>query len=239
MTHPAYEQLVEARTNAQTELSAVGGALKGLVTQLRHGVSYEEAVEIVNRFWEPREAMVLKTKLYNNFPKENGRIILEKGLDDRVRATITTVITQAFFVKASEDLQCQIRAVLDHVNGLPVQSTPELVTTINTVRMQVAKFLGYMGWGVYEIRSQLLSNGAAKWEDLSPTVDIVEQGDYLFLENLEQLVGEALKTFVDKEMPVRWEMSLGSVEYRLNTIEAVMELILLFANYLHHYPLGE
>lgn len=236
MSKQAYEALGALHTQAQLELSATTGTVGALMNKLREGVSYEEAIEIIERFWEPREAQSMKLQLFTSFPQRNGELIMYKGLDDKLSKAINVETTRQFFVQASSLLQAQVSLILSAVNSQPLECAAT-VDTINNVRKQLAKFVGYMGWGAYEIRSQLLSSGPKSWESLPTEVKIIDDGDYLFLESLEGVINDSIKTFVERDLPSKWDMTLTSVDFRFGTIEAVMEMIMLFAEYVCDYPL--
>lgn len=236
MSKQAYEALAELRSQAQLELSATTGTVGALMTKLREGVSYEEAIEIIERFWEPREAQSMKLELFTSFPQRNGELIMHKGLDDKLSKAINVETTRQFFAQASGLLQAQVSLILSAVNSQPL-NCEAAVDTMNDVRKQLAKFVEYMGWGVYDIRSQLLSGGPSSWHSLTTEVKIIEDGDYLFLESLERAIDDSIKVFVERDLPAKWDMTLTSVDHRFSIIEAVMEMIMLFAEYVCNYPL--
>lgn len=233
MTDVTYDQLVESRNAAMSEMNGCTSSLKGMAEKLQEGVSLKEACEIVDRFWPTREAGDLKTRLFSSFPKENGQVLLNKGLDKRIVENIAVDITRAYFHNISEYVAFKVEESLNHINGLGLDNSAA-ADAINELRKQVARYLGYINWGVYEIKTQLLGKNV-DWEELSPSVDGVENGDYLFLENLPLLTEQAHDRYVEENLPQKYGFALSDIEWRFGSLEAVMELSLLFAKYLHEF----
>lgn len=234
MTDVTFDQLLEFRNAAQAEMMSTTESMKGLAEQLKTGVSYKEGCDIANRFWPVREAAEIKLCLFDSFPLENGQVILGKGLDKRVSDQITTNLTQAYFKSAGEYISSMVQAILDDINSKGLVSE-DAIHTLNRLKAQVSRYIGFVSWGVYEIKVQLLDHSPKGWQDLSPTVESVENGDYLFLENIPDKVTEAHNKFAEENFPQKYSVSLGDVDWRFGTLDAVMELSLLFASYLRNF----
>jgi hypothetical protein len=234
MTDVTYDRLVEFRNAAREEMVAHTDALKTLAEQLREGVSLKEANEIINRFWPTREANDLKVRMYSTFPKENGQIILNMGLDKRISDSISTDKTRQYFNGMGVYIQSEVQVILDNINARPLDC-PDTARMLNVVKAQVSRYINFVNWGVYEIKAQLLASGPKKWVDLTTTVESVENGDYLFLENIPDLIGKAHDKFIEENFPTSYSVSLSDVDWRFGSLDAVMELSLLFAGYLHSF----
>lgn len=231
MSDVTFSELLEVLNAAKAELHSTTDSMSGLKKELEEGVSLQQASGIADRFWSPREAMSVKTRLFDSFPKQNGRILMEKGLDEKVCGRISLDVSHAFFVKAKEFLVCEIDQHLEEINskGLDCEHTAE---HLNLLRRDIARFLCYLNWGVYEIRNQLLDENVQGWAQLSGSIETIESGDYLFLENLGEKVGTALEEFSLNGFPDKSRLSIGEVDYQFDGVEAVMELVIMFARYL-------
>jgi hypothetical protein len=234
MTDICLTQLVELRNAAHAEMTNSTAAMKDLVKQLQEGVSYKEACEVANRFWPVREASEIKLRLFDSFPKENGQVILNKGLDKRISDTIATEQAQKYFEAAGVYISEKVQAILDDINSKNL-ACQDAAFTLNTLKAQVSRYMGFVNWGVYEIKTQLLDPDPKQWGDLSPSVESVENGDYLFLENIPNLVDKAHAKFIEENFPYKYSLSLGDVDWRSSTLGAVTELSLLFAAYLENF----
>lgn len=227
-----YEQLNQQHSAAKGEMSTYGERMGGLVKKLEDGIDLREACEVADRFWDAREAAEIKTRLFNSFPKVNGRVLLDKELDKSIILKIPTEETRRFFDASTVYIQTKLDQTLAHINslGLDHEVAAEMMMAL---RKETARYLAFVTWGIYEIKAQLLDPAPKRWEDLSPTVDSVESGDYLFMENLGVLVERAHATFIEEHFPETYTLSLDNFSFRLGTIEAVMELAAMFSRYLH------
>lgn len=234
MTDITFDQLLEFRNAAQAEMIAATESMRALAEQLKTGVSYKEGCEIANRFWSVRQAAEIKLCLFDSFPAENGQVILGKGLDKQISGQITTDLTKAYFTAAGVYIRDYVQAILDDVNSKGLVSE-DAIHTLNRLKAEVSRYLSFINWGVYEIKAQLLDASPKGWQDLSPSVESVESGDYLFLENIPALVDAAHAKFAEENFPQQYSVSLGDVDWRYGTLDAVMELSLLFASYLRNF----
>lgn len=231
MSDVTFSELLEVLTAAKAELHSTTDSMSGLKKELEDGVSLQQASGIADRFWTTREAMAVKVRLFDSFPKQNGLILLEKGLDEKVCGRISLDVSHAFFAKAKDYLACEIDQHLAEINGkgLDCEHTAE---HLNLLRRDIARFLCYINWGVYEIRSQLLDEKIQDWSQLSGSIETIESGDYLFLENLAEKVSTALEEFSANNFPDKSRLSIREVDYQFDGVEAVMELVIMFARYL-------
>lgn len=231
MTDVTFIQLPELRNAARAEMIATTESMSALSERLKQGISYKEGCEIANQFWSPREAAEVKLQLFDSFPLENGQVILAKGLDKQVSGKITTNLTQGYFEAAGSYISCQVQAILDDINTKGLASE-DASYTLNHLKAQTARYISFINWGIYEIKAQLLDPDPKQWGDLSPTVESVENGDYLFLENIPDLVTKAHEKFAEENFPQQYHVSLSDVDWRCNNLDAAMELSLLFAAFL-------
>lgn len=227
-----YEQLEQQHQAAKAETNAYVERMGGLIKKLETGIELREACEVADRFWDAREAAEIKTRLFNSFPKVNGRVLLDKDLDEKITLKMPTDEARKYFEVSGLYIQTKIDQSLKNINslGLDNEAAAELLTAL---RKEVARYLGFINWGIYEIKAQLLDSKPNRWEDLSPNVDSVENGDYLFMENMGVLVEKAHTVFVKENFPDTYTLSLSSFNWRFSTIEAVMELVGLFSMFLH------
>lgn len=226
-----YAELLVNRNAARGELDAGVSSLVDLADKLKDGVSYQEAILIIDHFWKPRDAGVMKTRLFTSFPERNGEIILEHDLDAKIRERIATVTTRDFFVSAHRYILDQVNAQLAIFSKLRTDNATEFAAYV-TFRKQIARYLAFLDYGVHDIKESLLNLGEKRWTELPGSPGSVESSEYMLWDNIPEMVTEAHDTFVRNHLDRKDHITLHSLDWCFDTIRATMELSLLFADYM-------
>ena len=230
MTGITLDKLLDYGNAAKQEVQTILNAAKQMQETLKNGITVHEASDLLDRLWSPREAEELKIKLSGTNPRANGDVIRFAELDKRLAEKMSLEVTKAFFKNADEYIVCFLQAKLDRINALDLRSEEGLVA-ITDLRRQVARYVGFISWGIYDIREQLLGGNPLKWGDLTSSTESVENGDYLFLEDLGAVVQKAHDEYAEERFDLKQWESIQSVTHSFESIEAVTRLVLLFAGY--------
>lgn len=226
-----YAELLLGRNSARGELDAGTSSLSHLAVRLKEGVSYEEAIVIINQFWGARDAGVMKTRLFTSFPERNGQIIREQDLDGKIRERIATAVTRGFFIEAHRYILDQVNAQLAIFSKLRTDNATEFNAYIE-FRKQVARYLSFLDWGVHDIKEALLTHGNKGWKELPGHPGSVDTSDYMLWDNIPEMVADAHATFVKNHLDRKDHINLNSLDWCFDVVRATMELTLLFADYM-------
>lgn len=222
-----YEELIKERDIARAELDAGVSSLLTLGKKLKEGVSYDDAVLIVKQFWDKRDAGQIQALLLNSFPERNGEIILEKNIDSRVAEKLSIVTSVKFFDDAFAYINQEMIRVMEKFKAHLTEDTHDFVKFME-FRKDTARYVAFMDWGAYDLKDHLI-NGCNNWEDLPPTVNSIETGDYMLWDNPAVNVIKVHEEFKERHLNRKDYISLGSLDYCFDSVICSMELALLFA----------
>lgn len=226
-----YSGLLEKRNAAYGELDASVSSFSALADELHNGVTYQQAIQIINQFWNTRDAGVLKTKLFTSFPKKNGEIILQSGLDAKIQERMATVVTREYFGEAHAYILKMVDAYLEVFKKLSTTETASYNVYLD-FRKQVARYLGGVDYGVYDLKPVLLDGAAKEWKDLKCDESAIESGDYMLWDDLPHLVKEAHQTFTHNHLDRKEHITLNNLTWCFDNVRAHMEFCALFAGWL-------
>lgn len=227
----SYFELLKQRNDAYGELDASVSSFSALADQLREGVTYQQAIEIVNQFWRPRDAGVMKTRLFTSFPKKNGELILQSDLDNKIRDRMTTVITREYFKNAHAYIEDRIEKYLAIFKKLETSDKSSYGVYLD-FRKQVARYLGGVDYGVYDLKPELLNGGVKVWGDLKCDESAIESGDYMLWDDLPLMIKEAHQTFTHNHLDRKEHINLNNLSWCFDNVRAHMEFCVLFAGWL-------
>lgn len=216
---------------AKQEVEGILNAAKQMQETLKNGVTVHEASDILDRLWDVREAEEFKLKLSATDPKGNGDVIRFAELDKHLAEKMTMDVTKAFFKNADMFIVGHLQKCLDRINAMDL-SSDEGLACITDLRRQVARYASFISWGVYDIREQLLSSNPLKWGDITSSTETVENGDYLFLEDLPSVLKKVHDDYAEDRFALKQWESIQSITHSFESVEAVIRLVLLFAGYL-------
>ena len=227
-----YEELVSNRQTALLEIDAGTSTINALARELQEGISLADSVKLVNLMWNERDARILKADLFAAFPKRNAETILSRGLDAKVSNSFVLTATRQFFADSSAFIEANAIERLNSFSRCKLDDEDALEDYIK-LRKNLVRYIAFLDWGIYDIRTKLLNRDIDCWCDINESVMAIESGDYMIWDNFPELLAEAHKTYAINHLNRMAEVNMRSIEWNFEGIQAFMELRLIFAKYLN------
>lgn len=231
-------KVTQLKEIAESTIHSVCKEYEDTREELLRGVTLPIAHRIIDELWgKTPEGMRVKTQLYDQFPVENGRVILRSELTKVASARMRSLLEPVegylnTVIMAIEEL------VGTHVDYLKTKSLTDetVLLEYNEIRKETLRYIAFCDYAYYDVCPTLLSERVRSWGDVVYDPSGVENGDYLFLDCFK----EKLKTIHQHSVAFTALMpqgdyyngNLGGFSWRHSQIEDYIKLTFLFFNYL-------
>ena len=234
-----YEELCKMKTVACITIKDNGSQLDELKAVLDKGLELGVAKRIVAEIWgDTREAIMIKTRLSGNFPKDNGDQIKYSNFNAAARNHFAAMVEPIFlyFRETRSYIEAEVAKIMELLKGSDL-TDEGVMLKYNEFRKEVMRYISALTYCSASSFKNIDETKIESFKDIPLSDSHVEQGDYLFLDcfkdRLERCHKETLLNMFEKE--VYSYQSISDFRWQNESMEGYVWVTDLFAKYLSSF----
>lgn len=237
MTDCTFEDLSKLKEIACITIKNNNVQIKELKELLDKGIERSVASRIINEIWggDTREGIMVKTRLFNEFPKENGDVIKYARFNTTAKAHFAELVNPVFsyFKEVTGFIEQEVDQIMTRMKGLDLTNEMAMFQ-YNDFRKEVMRYIGALSWGGYLDEKVIVNGKYESWKEVPIDSSCIEQGDYLFLDCFkDKLVKCHKEGIMDQfEKQSTEYRSLSNFSWKNERMEVQACITLLFAKYI-------